>query len=146
MKKLHFEVSINAPKEKVWDKMLQHESYKIWTTPFSAGSYYEGSWEKGAKIKFLADTHNEGMIAEIAENKPYEFLSIRHLGYLKDGVEDTTSEEVKTWLPAYENYTFVDKDGKTTVMVDLDSAESYAEMMGKMWPEALEKLKEICEK
>lgn len=46
MKTLHFSIDIHAPKEKIWKKMLDPESYKTWASPFMEGSYYEGSWEK----------------------------------------------------------------------------------------------------
>jgi hypothetical protein len=144
MKKLHFSININAPKAKVWDKMISEESYREWTSVFAEGSSFKGSWDKGAKILFV-DPSNSGMVAEIAENKLHEFISIRHLGEIDHGVEDTTSEKVKAWTPAYENYTLTEKDGVTTVDIELDSADAWAGMMGDMWPKALLKLKDICE-
>ena len=86
------------------------------------------------------------MVSRIAENKPYEFISIEHLGVVKDGVEDTTSEEAIKWAPAFENYTFKEKDGATEVSVEMDLEEEHAEMFEDMWPKALQKLKEIAEK
>lgn len=145
MKTLHFSVEIKATKEKVWDKMLEAESYKKWTHAFYPGSYYEGSWDKGAKIKFLGPGGSEGMTSEIAENKPHEFVSVRHLGFIKDGVEDFDSPEIKSWAPAYENYSFSEKDGVTTVNIDIDVAPMFEEDMATLWPKALQKLKEICE-
>jgi hypothetical protein len=50
------------------------------------------------------------MTAEIAENRPFEFVSIRHLGIIKDGVDDTESPASRAWTPAFENYTFTEKD------------------------------------
>lgn len=144
MKKLHFSIEINAPKTKVWDKMIGDGSYQEWTSVFSEGSTFKGSWDKGAKILFV-DPNNSGMVAEIADNKLHEFISIRHLGEVDHGVEDTTSEKVKAWAPAYENYTFTEKDGVTTVSIELDSADAWAEMMSDMWPKALLKLKAISE-
>jgi hypothetical protein len=37
------------------------------------------------------------MVAEIAENRRNEFISIRHLGFIANGIVDTTSEVVKAW-------------------------------------------------
>jgi hypothetical protein len=150
MQKLNFSIVINAPKEKVWKTMLEDATYRLWTTPFSEGSYYKGDWSKGSKIIFLGpnpETGKEGgMVSRIAENKLYEFISIEHLGIINDGVEDTTSEEVKKWTPAFENYTFKEKNGKTEVLVHMDSNEEYSEMFNEMWPKALQKLKDIAEK
>ena len=147
--KLHFETVINAPVRKVWDTMLNLETYKQWTKAFEPTSYYEGSWEKGSKMKFLG-TGGSGMLSEIAENIPQKFISIRHLGLVTNGVEDTTSEESKKWSQGTENYTFVENGSETFLKIDLEmkSSEGSKEMsamFGDMWPKALKKLKEMCE-
>ena len=144
MKKLQFTITINAPKEKVWSIMLDQEGYKLWTAEFMVGSYYEGSWNKGEKIKFLAP-NGGGITSVIAENKPYEFISIKHLGYIKDGIEDTESPEIKAWAPAFENYTFGEHDGVTEVKVDISITSEFEEYLEETWPKALAKLKTICE-
>lgn len=150
MIKLNFSTVVNAPKEKVWGTMFGDKTYRVWTEPFTPGSYYKGDWSKGSKIIFLGpdpETGKEvGMVSRIAENKLYEFVSIEHLGIVKDGVEDTTSEEAKKWTPAFENYTFNEENGKTTVLIDTDINDDYKEMFEDIWPKALQKLKEIAEK
>lgn len=151
LNKLNFEIVINAPVEKVWDKMLSDEGYREWTTEFNPlGSWYEGSLEEGNKVLFMGkmeDGTTGGMNSEIAVNKKYEYLSIRHLGYTMNGVVVTDTPEFKSFFPSYENYTFerVD-DNSTKLMVYMDSDPQYTEMFSAMWPKALAKLKEICEK
>ena len=86
------------------------------------------------------------MVSRIAENKLYEFISIEHLGIVQNGVEDTTSEAARKWTPAFENYTFNDKDGATEVLVDMDAEDEYVQMFNEMWPKGLRKLKELTEK
>ena len=73
VKRLQFQVTINAPSERVSELMLGPETYPEWTAPFAAGSYFEGSWSQGSRIKFLAPS-GSGMVAEIAEHKPKEFI------------------------------------------------------------------------
>jgi hypothetical protein len=149
MKTLQFKININAPVKKVWHTMLDDKTYREWTRAFNEGSYYKGSWEQGSKIVFLGpdpETGEEGgMVSRIAQNKPYEFISIEHLGMISNGVEDTTSEEVKKWAGAFENYTFKENNGNTEVTVDIDITEEWAPMFEEMWPNALQKLKEISE-
>ena len=150
MRKLHFSILINGPKEKVWHTMLDDKHYREWTSAFSPGSYYKGDWSKGSKILFLGpdpETGEEsGMVSRIAENRPYEFISIEHLGIVHNGVEDTTSDEARNWAPAFENYSFKEKGGATEVLVDIDIDEKEAEVFNMMWLAALQKLKEISEK
>jgi hypothetical protein len=108
MKRSGFSVAIAASKRKVWNTMLEPDSYRAWTAAFGEGSYYEGSWNKGAKIRFLSPG-GDGMTAEIAENRPFEFVSIRHRGIIKNGVDDTESLAARAWASAFENYTFTEK-------------------------------------
>ncbi len=143
-KTLHFSTTIKAERPRVWDAMLGPETYKEWTAAFCAGSHYVGSWDQGAKIRFLA-SGGDGMTAEIAENRLHEFISIRHLGEVAGGVDDTTSDRVRAWAPAYENYTFVDTPAGTEVRVSVEVTPEYEAVMNDMFPRALAKLKAVCE-
>ncbi len=149
MQKMHLSTQINAPKETVWHKMLDLDSYKDWTAAFNPGSYYKGDWSQGSKMLFLGpdpETGEEGgMVSRVAENREYTFMSIEHRGIIKNGIEDTTSEEARKWSPAFENYTFTEKDGGTELTIDMDVEDEYLQMFSDMWEKALVKLKEICE-
>ena len=149
MQKISFSTAINAPRKKVWDTMLEDSTYRVWTSAFNPkGSWYEGDWNQGSKIRFLGpgdDGSLGGMVSRIKENRPHEYVSIEHLGFIQDGKEDTTSEAVKKWTPAFENYSFKDKNGATELVVDMDVDEEHAKMFEDMWPKALRKLKELAE-
>lgn len=150
MQKLHFSTHINAPREKVWNTMLEKATYKEWTKAFNPSSTFEGSWEEGSEIRFVGSDEEGnqqagGMYSRIKENRLHEYLSIEHLGIIENGVVDTTSEKVKKWAPSFENYTFIEKDGGTELLVDIDIDEEYKDSFEDMWPKALLKLKEMCE-
>jgi uncharacterized protein YndB with AHSA1/START domain len=148
MEKLHFKIRINAPREKVWDSMLNEGTYKEWTKIFNTESRYEGAWITGNTIRFLGvDEHGKqgGMVSTIIEARPYEFVSIRHIGIIKDGTEDTESDEAKRWA-GFENYTFTGANGGTELSVDVDTTEEYTEYLKETWPKALENLKNIAER
>lgn len=152
MKKLQFKISIKAPVAKVYDLMLGIESkstYEKWTSMFNPTSTYEGSWEKGSKILFIGvDEKGEkgGIVSRIAESIPNEFVSIQHYGLFKANKEITEGPEVEKWANGFENYTFTENNGVTTVTVDLDTTDDFLEYMNQNYPKALDKLKEICEK
>lgn len=142
--RLQFSTTIKAPVARVWDVMLGADTYPQWTSVFAEGSSYEGSWNQGSRIRFLAPS-GDGMVAEIAENKRHEFLSIRHLGFVANGVEDTESEAVRAWAPAFENYTFRSVPDGTELIVDQDVTSDFEQFMKDTWPRALESLKRLCE-
>jgi uncharacterized protein YndB with AHSA1/START domain len=143
-KHMQFAVEITAPVTTVSRIMLDPESYRDWTSAFAEGSYYEGSWEEGQHIRFMAP-NGEGMVSEIAEHRANEFISIRHIGSIANGVVDTDSESVRAWAPAYENYTFTATDGGTRVTVDQDVTRDFEAYIAAAWPKALERLKALCE-
>ena len=152
MKKLQFTVSINAPVTKIYDFMLginNKSTYELWTSLFNTTSTYEGSWDKGTKMLFIGiDENGEkgGMVSKIAENIPNRFVSIQHYGLLKADKEITEGPEVEKWAIGFENYTFEENNGTTTITVDLDSSEDFLDYMNQTYPKALDKLKELCEK
>ena len=145
MKTLNFETLIHAPRTKVWETMLGPQTYAAWTSAFSEGSHYVGSWDTGAKIMFLGPS-GDGMSSVIAENRAHEFVSIRHIGMIENGIEDTTSDKVRAWAPAYENYRFEDVAGACKVTVSLDTAADWEQYMLETYPKALALLKSLCER
>jgi Activator of Hsp90 ATPase homolog 1-like protein len=145
MEKQEFKIAIDAPREKVWNTLWGKTSYPEWTSAFAEGSHVETDWKKGSKALFL-DGKNEGMISTIAENKPNEFMSIKHLGIVKKGVEDLESEKTKEWAGAVENYTLKTVNEKTELTVDMDVTDDFKDYFLKTWPKALDKLKELAEK
>jgi uncharacterized protein YndB with AHSA1/START domain len=148
MEVLHFEIYINASADKVYQKMLEKESYNQWTSVFAPDSHFSGSWEKGSKILFLGMGENGemgGMVSRINENIPHKFISIEHLGLVHNGQEITTGKEIEGWAGAYENYTFKDQNGSTLLSIDMEVKQGFKELFLNTWPEALNKLKEICE-
>jgi uncharacterized protein YndB with AHSA1/START domain len=149
MKKLNLEIEINTTPENVWDSVVNKTKYNCWASAFQETSHFEGGWNKGDKIRFLgfnAEGQKMGMVSEIAESRFPEYISIKHLGVVLNGVEDYTSEEVKKWAPSFENYTFEKTtDNKTLFMLDMVVPEDYYDMFMQMWPNALNLLKQVSE-
>lgn len=144
MKTLKFTVEIEASPEAVWDHMLGDAGYRRWTAAFAEGSHFQGSWGPGDRIRFLAP-NGDGITSVIAESRPHERLSIKHLGTITGGIEDTESAEARKWAPSFETYTFIDRGGCCELRVDLDCPPEFEPVMLKTWPEALAALKALCE-
>ncbi|WP_298740398.1 SRPBCC domain-containing protein [uncultured Chitinophaga sp.] len=147
METLEYKIDINAPKEKVWNTMLQLDTYKQWTDVSWPGSTYVGEWKEGQAIRFLGGEDQGGTYAELHEVRPYERIHAVHSAVIApDGALDKDSEMAKGWVGSTESYTFTEKDGKTEIKVHIKTNPAWASMFDEGWPSALEKLKEICER
>ncbi|HVF81980.1 MAG TPA: hypothetical protein VM884_08600 [Flavisolibacter sp.] len=145
MEKINFSTTIQAPKEKVWDILWNDATYRKWTSAFCDGSYAEtDNWKEGTEVKFL-DPQGSGMVSRVLANKPAAYMSFEHLGEIKEGVEDRTSDKVKEWAGAKENYTLKETAEGTTLDVDMDIADEYKDMFSAMWPKALQHIKTLSE-
>jgi hypothetical protein len=151
MQKLQFRKEINASALKVYETMLglkNKATYEYWTATFNPTSTYEGSWNKGSKILFVGVDENGkkgGMVSEIVEHNPANFISIRHNGFLDGDTEVTTGEQVEKWAGGHENYSFQENNGVTTITVEMDTIDEYLDYFNNTYPKALDKLKEISE-
>lgn len=144
LNRIQFDLTIKASVDVVWQHLTSPESYKHWTSAFAEGSHFQGSWDEGSRILFLSPS-GDGMVSEIAESRKNEFISIRHLGFISKGTEDTTSEAVRSWAPAYEKYSLQPAPGGTRIVIDQDVPAEWQEHLSQAWPKALGLLAELCE-
>ncbi len=145
MERIHFTVNINAPKEKVWDILWTKGKYEAWTTVFAEGSTAITDWQQGSKVLFVDGSSGNGMVSRIEEKRENEYMSFTHLGEIKDGVEDTTSEKVKAWNGAKENYTLTENNHATTLDVEMDISPDYKDYFLTTWPKAMQSIKTMAE-
>jgi uncharacterized protein YndB with AHSA1/START domain len=145
LSRLSYSTTIDAPKEVVWRTMLEDETYRKWTSVFHEGSYAVTDWKEGSKALFLGPD-GSGMVSRVAEHRPNEFLSLEHQGMVKDGIEDTSSAEVRKWAGARENYTLREDKGRSTLTVDMDTSDDHKKYFEETWPKALAALKELAER
>jgi uncharacterized protein YndB with AHSA1/START domain len=148
MKKLEFKTTINAKREKVWQTMLAPETYREWVNVSWPNSRYEGKWATGENIRFIGGEENQGgTLANFVEVRKPEYILAKHIAVINaDGTEDRTSETAKGWIGTTEEYTFTEKDGKTELKVVINTSPDWESMFTDGWPNALNKLKEICER
>jgi hypothetical protein len=147
MEKKQFTITINAPREKVWDILWSETTFPEWTAVFSEGSHAKSDWKKGSKVLFL-DGKGDGMSSTIVETIPYECMIFRNDGVVRDGKEDKdpNNELNQEWAGSMEAYTLHEKNGKTEISLDIDIGEEHMEFFMDTVPKALKKLKELAEK
>lgn len=144
---LHFETEINCSPEIVYKTMLDKERFKDWTSDFNSTSRFEGTWEKGSKMRFLAtnkDGTTGGMISIVRENIPNQLVSIEYIGIMQNDEEITSGPEVNRWKGS-ESYTFTPMSGRTLLFIDMECNKEFKSYFEETYPKALEKLRIICE-
>lgn len=144
IKRLEFARTIDAPVEEVWNALTSKEGYAAMTAPFMQGSYFEGEWKQGERMYFLAPG-GSGMVAVVSQCKVNELIELEHVGFVSGGVEDTTSDGVKSWAPAYETYRFRSVAGGTEIKIENDVLVPMEAWMTESWRKALDALAVYCE-
>jgi uncharacterized protein YndB with AHSA1/START domain len=145
MEKLEFKISIAADKHKVWDTMLQLDTYKEWVGASWPDSFYKGNWAENENISFVS-TDGSGTLAHIESLIPYQYICAKHMAILNEGgVVDTESEFAQNWIGISESYTFNSTGEDTELIVNIETPEKWKKMFNDGWPGALAKLKEMCE-
>jgi uncharacterized protein YndB with AHSA1/START domain len=144
MKDLNFTIDIAAPVARVWDCMLDPLAYRDWTSAFCEGSYYEGRWAQGSRIRFL-DPDGNGMEAIVEESRPHERVALKLVGDLTEGRPTPGSTMANN--TAREIYEFsATASGGTRLAIHLSGWEDgFADMMAGLWPKALQRLKALSE-
>ena len=78
--------------------MFDPLAYRDWTRAFAEGSYYEGRWAAGERLRFL-DPQGFGMEAVVDDCRLHERLSLRLVGEIQDGrpvaLTEFTNREVR---------------------------------------------------
>ncbi len=144
MKDLQFSVDVHAPVARVWDCMFDPIAYRDWTSAFADGSYFEGVWDTGRRLRFL-DPQGFGMEAVVDEAVPHQRMSLRLVGEIKEGRPVHDSRLAQT--PARERYVFdVTPRGGTHLVIHLQAwNDEFLAMLQDMWPRALQRLKALAE-
>ena len=139
MTTLEFKIQIDAPKEKVWQKLWSDEGYRKWTSVFMEGSYAESDWNEGSKIKFLSPK-GEGMFSIIKRKIENKEMSFEHKGEIVNG-----KEEPREWNGAQERYFLEDSNGGTELKAELQTTEDFKDYFSTTFPKALDMVKKISE-
>jgi hypothetical protein len=85
------------------------------------------------------------MVSTIERIEKPKLLIFKHLGEIRDGVEDVESDSVKAWNGALEGYYLEQKDHKTTLKIEVDADQSFKEMMDEGFRKGLEIIKQLSE-
>ncbi len=143
-KSLSFSVTIGVSREVVWQVLFDDESYRRWSSGFAEGSHVKGDWSEGSTLRFLTPS-GDGMVSVVGERRPHEYMSVKHIGVVNEGVDDTESDEVKAWAPSYETYALRDVAAGTALTVNMEAPDQYEGYFEEAWPRVMEAIKSLAE-
>ncbi|MBL1220540.1 SRPBCC domain-containing protein [Chryseobacterium sp. L7] len=139
MKKLFFEIQIDTPPEKVWDVLWSDITYRQWTTAFTEGSFYQGTFDEGSIVKFL-DPNNDGMFSRVEKNIPNKEIKFLHLGEIYGGVE-----KEQNWGDATEAYILQETETGTLLKIEINTPDEFQSFFEEKFPTALGIVKNLSE-
>lgn len=142
MKKIEKTKEINAPKEKVWNVLLEDAYNRIWMAEFMEGSHAKTDWIVGHKVRFL-DNNDNGIVGRIVTKQPYDVIEMEYDGEVKNGEDIFDSDMAKSIKGSRENYYLSESKGVTTLKVEVDMDPDWFDEMSKAWDKALEKIEEL---
>lgn len=137
-------VDIHAPREKVWEVLLQDRFTRIWYEAFCAGTQAETDWVLGSKARFTNGS-GSGIVGQIVAHKPAELLSIEFDGIIAHYKEDYESPEAQKVKGSRETYRLDGNNGTTLLSIESDMDPEYFDAMSQAWSNALQKIKELAE-
>lgn len=142
MKTIQKTKEISAPKEKVWNVLLEDEYNRIWMAEFMEGSHAKTDWIVGHKVRFM-DNDNNGLVGRIITKQPYDVIEMEYDGEVKNGVDDFDSEMAQQMKGSRENYYLSESNDVTTLKIEVDMADDWIDMMSEAWDRALVKIEEL---
>lgn len=139
METLEYTIEIDAAPEKVWTVLWSDTSYRQWTSAFTKGSFYIGTWEEESIVKFY-DPEDNGMYSKVLKNDPNKEMVFLHLGEIFDGVEVP-----QDWGDATESYILEETEDGTRLIARIKASDEFKGFFEEKFPEALQNVKHLSE-
>ncbi|MGI9306939.1 MAG: SRPBCC family protein [Gammaproteobacteria bacterium] len=148
VKEFSREISINAPRVKVWAALTGADIMAQWVTVFTGGApvIFAGDYNAIGEVQCLAgDGSGDGMINRIVEYKAEEKMVWEHTANLIKGERQEFSGKDAEWKGLRQSFILSDEKSEVKLSLTVQFPDSYDDFSGK-WREALAKIKELAEK
>ena len=138
MKKQHFSIKIKAPREKVWQTLWEDKTFRDWGNIIDEGQYMVGEMKEGNEVQFISSVSGVGVTSVIEKLAPHEYIAFRQIA---DTMESGKQEREKEWAGGTESYSLTEKDGVTSLTVEIDIPLGQEETFNVRFPKALKRVK-----
>lgn len=142
MKELQFQVTIHAPKQKVWDTLWRDDTFRQWAGVIDPGTYMVGELKEGNEVQFISAVNGYGVTSLVEKMVPDEFLLLRHHADTQNAGQREREDQ---WTGGKESYTLAEQNGVTTLTAAFDVPPELEQELTVSYPKALERVKELAE-
>lgn len=143
MKEIQFSIEINASKNRVWKTLWEDTTFRDWANIIDEGTYMKGVMKEGNEIQYISSVNGYGVTSLIEKLKPNEFVLLRHSA---DTKESGHQKREKEWTGGKESYSLTEKNGVTTLIVNIDIPIKQEITFNIRFPKALDRIKTLAEK
>jgi len=143
MKIMQFSIEIQAPRKKVWSALFDDKNFRDWGSIIDGGQYRVGDMKEGNEIQFISSASGYGVTSLVEKLVPNEFVSFRQMADTKDSGKQDREKE---WTGGTESYSLTEKEGATTLIVEIDIPPGLGEIFNDRFPKALKRVKDLAER
>lgn len=140
---MQFSIEIKASQERVWNTLWEYKTFRDWGNFIDEGQYMVGEMKEGNEVQFISSSSGYGVTSLIEKLVPNQFVSLRQMA---DTQDSGRQEREKEWTGGTESYSLAEKDGATTLTVEIDVPPGLEEIFTESFPKALERVKFLAEK
>jgi hypothetical protein len=145
METYQFNISINAPKQKVWDVLWEEATYSQWSSVFNEGNDGAPDLKEGSKLLFL-DADNHDLMSKVGTRIENSQMTFKYLGEAVAGTEPTVNQETEPWEGTTESFNLNENNGVTELTVEVNATHEYKDHFHTAFPKALKMVKQLAEK
>ncbi len=142
MKEIHYSISINASKEKVWEILWEDKTFRVWANIIDEGTYMLGEMKEGNEIQYISSLNGYGVTSRIEKLNPNEFILLRHSADTKESGQQNRENE---WTGGIESYLLMEKNGVTNLLIKIDIPLEQEESFNEKLPRVLKCIKTLAE-
>lgn len=144
METYKFNISINAPKQKVWDVLWEEATYSQWSSVFNEGTDGAPDLKEGSKLLFL-DADNHDLMSKVGTRIENSQMTFKYLGEAVAGAEQAVNQEIEQWEGTTESFILNENNGVTELAVEVSATDDYKDYFHKAFPKALKMVKQLAE-
>lgn len=139
MQTIRLSISIQAPKQTIWDALHRQLNLRESITAFSHKVLDKSNY------LFKQTPWGDEMLSQVVRYSPIEVISIKHEAVFNEGRADYWHSETKNWNGLYEIYRLSEAAEQTVLDIEADCSGKYAEWIQSQIQKTLDQVKQLSE-